>query len=176
MRLGMRRGRGPALAAGFGTVVGCFLWCALAALGLAAVLAAAPWLYRLLRIGGGLYLLYFAWALWRSKPEAPSVEAPADSGRTAFWQGFAVCMTNPKSVLFFASIFAAYVGPDKPLWVHIGAVTVVMVTCAIWQVAIALLFSTPKAATAYARAQTPIDRGASVLMGGFGLTLLWVFE
>jgi threonine/homoserine/homoserine lactone efflux protein len=54
MRFGMRHGRGVALAAGFGTTLSCIVWCAAAALGLAAVLAAAPWLYRLLRLGGGL--------------------------------------------------------------------------------------------------------------------------
>jgi threonine/homoserine/homoserine lactone efflux protein len=176
MRLGMRRGRGPALAAGLGTVLACILWCALAALGLAAVLVAAPWLYKALRIGGGLYLLYFAVALWRSRPQPGAAEPPADGGRTALWQGFAICMTNPKSVLFFAAIFAAYVGPDKPLWVHAAAVAIVVVTCAIWQVSIALLFSTPRAAATYARARQPLDRGASALMAAFGVSLLWVFD
>jgi len=42
MRFGMRRGRGPALAAGFGTTLSCMVWCAGAVLGLAAVLTAAP--------------------------------------------------------------------------------------------------------------------------------------
>src|SRR5438270_1956735 len=68
MRLGMRRGRGAALAAGVGTTLSCIVWCAAAALGLAAVLAAAPWLYRLLKVGGGVYLLWFAWSLWRAGP------------------------------------------------------------------------------------------------------------
>src|ERR1700712_3085975 len=69
MRLGMRSGRRAALAAGLGTTLSCVVWCAAAALGLATLLAAAPWLYRILRLGGGLYLLWFAFSIWRARAE-----------------------------------------------------------------------------------------------------------
>src|SRR5689334_14684077 len=105
MRLSMRRGRGAALAAGFGTTLACVVWCVAAALGLAALLAAWPWLYKILRVGGGLYLVWFAIALWRAKAEPPQTQAPPAAARTAFMQGLAICLTNPKSVLFFASVF-----------------------------------------------------------------------
>lgn len=179
MRLGMRRGRSIAMAAGLGTTLSCIVWCAAAALGLAAVLAAAPWLYKFLRIGGGLYLLWFALAIWRAKPEAPEAvpeAAPAGGFAAAFWQGFAVNMTNPKSVLYFGSIFSAYVGPNTPLWMHGAAVILVVVTCQLWQTLMAWLFSARRAAAAYARAQRPLDRTAAVLMGGFGLGLLFAGE
>ncbi|HEV2532376.1 LysE family translocator [Phenylobacterium sp.] len=175
MRLGMRRGRGAALAAGVGTTLSCIVWCAAAALGLAAVLAAAPWLYKALRIGGGLYLLWFAWSLWRSPPLGADERAEAATGRGGYiWQGFAINMTNPKSVLFFASIFSAYVGPDTPLWVHIAAVTLVCITCLAWQVAMAFVFSARAAAGAYGRAQRPLDLAAALLMGAFGISLIWL--
>jgi threonine/homoserine/homoserine lactone efflux protein len=176
MRLGMRRGRGAAIWAGIGTTLSCIVWCAGALVGLAAVLAAAPWLYRALRIGGGLYLVYFAIMLWRARAEAPSLagEAPRMSPLAAVWQGFAINMTNPKSVLFFASIFSAYVGPDTPLWVHAAAVLIVCATCLGWQIAMAWLFSAKQAAAAYGRAQRPLDRGAALLMGAFGASLIWL--
>ena len=41
------------------------------------------------------------------------------------------------------------------------------------QAGLALAFSSLRAATAYARAQKPLDRGAAGLMGAFGLSLLW---
>jgi RhtB (resistance to homoserine/threonine) family protein len=174
MQLGMRRGRGAALAAGVGTTLSCLVWCAAAALGLAAVLVAAPWLYKALKVGGGLYLLWFGWALWRSGPVAPEEAgaAPRRSWAGDVWQGFAVNMTNPKSVLFFASIFSAYVGPDTPAWLHLAAVVEVCLVCFGWQVAMAFLFSAKAAAAAYGRAQRPLDLVAAVLMAGFGLSLI----
>lgn len=178
MRLGMRRGRAAALAGGAGTVLSCLVWCGLAVLGLAALLKAWPWLYLVLRTGGGLYLIWFAIAIWRAKPTAAEAEPvdPQGSVQDAFWQGFLINMTNPKSVLFFASIFSAYVGPDTPAWVHWAAVGDVTLVCAIWQVAMAFLFSARAPAAAYARAQRPLDRIAAVLMGGFGLSLIFALE
>lgn len=173
MRVGMRRGRAPALAAALGTTLGCMIWCAAAALGLAALLAAAPWLDRVLKIAGGLYLVWFAIALWRAKAEPAPTDPPPGAARTAFLQGLAICLTNPKSVLFFAAIFSAYVGPQSPEWVHVAAVLIVCATCFVWQTGLALLFSAIRAAQAYARAQQPLDKGAAVLMGGFGASLLW---
>ena len=142
-------------------------------MGLAGLLAAAPWLYKILRIAGGLYLVWFAVALWRSKPEPETLEPPPGASREAFWQGLAICLTNPKSVLFFASVFSAYVGPDSPAWAHVAAVIVVTLTCLVLTGSLAIAFSQLRAAQAYARAQKPLDRGAAGLMGAFGLTLLW---
>jgi threonine/homoserine/homoserine lactone efflux protein len=176
MRLGMRRGRAAALAGGMGTTLSCIVWCAAALLGLAAVLKAAPWLYLVLRVGGGLYLIWFAWSIWRSEPAADQVEEARPGTGDAVWQGFAINMTNPKSVLFFASIFSAYVGPSTPAWMHFAAAAVVTATCLAWQVAMAFLFSAKPAVAAYARAQRPLDRIAAVAMAVFGVSLFFVAE
>ena len=175
MRLAMRRGRGPAMMAALGTTAGCILWCAAAAVGLAAVLTAAPWLYKLLRVAGGLYLLWFAVQLWQAPQEGEHLASGQAKGG-AFWRALIVCLTNPKSVLFFGSIFAAYMGPDTPLWVHLSAVGIVVTQCILFYAAVAWFFSTARAAASYARAQKPLDRVAGALMGAFGLSLLWVFD
>jgi len=180
MRTAMRRGRGPGMMAALGTLGGCVVWCAAAALGLAALLAAAPWLYKVLKVAGGFYLLWFAFQLWRAPKDAldPAQHPQAAQSKAggAFWRAFVVCLTNPKSVLFFASIFAAYMGPDTPLWVHGAAVAIVCVTCIAFNAAVAWFFSTARAADAYGRAQKPLDRVAGGLMGAFGISLLWVFD
>jgi threonine/homoserine/homoserine lactone efflux protein len=174
MRLAMRRGRGSAMLAALGTTVGCLIWCAAAALGLAAVLAAWPWLYKVLKVAGGLYLLWFAWQLWTAEPEPAQREGQAVG--SAFWRAVVICLTNPKSVLFMGSIFAGYMGPDSPLWVHGAAVAIVVSTCLLSYLLVAWLFSTARAAAAYGRAQRPLDRTAAALMAAFGVSLLWVFD
>jgi threonine/homoserine/homoserine lactone efflux protein len=128
-----------------------------------------------LRVAGGLYLLWFAIQLWRSQPE-PEAEVGDTLAAGSFWRALVVCLTNPKSVLFFGSIFAAYMGPDSPLWVHGAAIAIVVTTCIGCYATVAWLFSTPRAAGAYARAQRPLDRTAGGLMGAFGVGLLWIFE
>lgn len=172
MRISMRQGRWPGVMAALGTTLGCLIWCLAAAVGLAALFAAAPWLYGALRVGGGLYLLWCGYALWRAKP-AQTDEVATDAGRQAFWAGFAVNMTNPKSVLFFASVFSAYVGPRTPGWVQIAAIGVVCVVCLGWCAGLAWLFSSQRAVEAYSRQQLLLDRVAAVLMVAFGVGLLW---
>ena len=171
MRVAMRRGRGPALATALGTTLGCVIWCAAAVLGLAALLAAWPWLYKLLRIGGGLYLVWFAVAL--------ALAAQADDRRAAARRSphGASCRASPSAdqpqvVLFFASVFSAYVGRD-PAWVHAAAVAMVTLTALAWLTGLGVACSAERAAQAYRRAQKPLDRGAAGLMGAFGLSLLW---
>src|SRR5262245_45691633 len=56
--------------AGIGVTVGAGIWAACAVLGVNAVFEAFPWLRLSLQVGGGIYLLYVAWTLWRSKSGA----------------------------------------------------------------------------------------------------------
>lgn len=175
LRTALTAGRGPALATAFGITAGCLIWCVAALLGLAALLAAAPWLHDALRVGGALYLFWIAVSLWRSGPAQPQADAaPAPNAwRAAFVEGALICLTNPKSVLFFASVFAAYVGPESPDWMRLAAAATVTATCLLWQGGLALALSVGPAVRAYARARRPLDRGAAALMGAFGASLLW---
>ncbi len=73
--------------------------------------------------GGGLYLIVVrrrAVAREARSPRRPNrrrARPRPPSGR-----GLAICLTNPKSVLFFAGVFSAYVGPETPASVHWAAV------------------------------------------------------
>src|SRR4029453_9870111 len=96
MRVAMRRGRGPALATALGTTLGCVIWCGAAVVGLAALLAAAPWLYKTLRIAGGIYLVWFAIALWRARPPPGGEKPPLGACLGAFWAGPGVGPPTPK--------------------------------------------------------------------------------
>ncbi|MCR5879158.1 LysE family translocator [Phenylobacterium sp. J367] len=174
IRMAMRRGRAAAVAAALGTTLGCVVWCLAAMIGLAALLAAVPWLYQALRIAGGLYLLWFAFTLWRAEPESIAEDGPPPAGG-AFWTGFAICLTNPKSVLFFASIFSAYVGPDSP-----GGCTS---PPSAWSARPASSGAWPWrgcSPRAPPRPPTPapsvsLDRLAAAVMAVFGVGLLWTF-
>src|SRR5580704_16894736 len=70
------RPAGIAAAAGMG--VGASLVCALALLGLRAVLSQAEWLYVGFKLLGGGYLCYLGWRLWSTARKAtPNDPAPA---------------------------------------------------------------------------------------------------
>src|ERR1700761_9327090 len=65
LRLSVAMSRRAGLAAALGMGVGGMIFGALALFGLQALIAKVSWLYLVLRIAGGIYLVYLASRIWR---------------------------------------------------------------------------------------------------------------
>jgi threonine/homoserine/homoserine lactone efflux protein len=109
-------GRRAGVAALFGVQLGCCVHTMLAALGLSALLAASAGAFLVLKVVGGLYLLWLAIDAVRHG-SALNVRAVGPSDiplwRT-FLVGVGVNLTNPKVVLFFVTFLPQFVSPDDP--------------------------------------------------------------
>lgn len=90
---------------GFGAVAGVALGLlisgTLAALGLAAVLAAAPALWNTLRYGGAAMMGWLAFQAWRGADEAKAADSMEGATRRAFLTGLLINVLNPKAYMFF---------------------------------------------------------------------------
>jgi leucine efflux protein len=109
-RQGVRSGMGAVL----GTLTGDFLFMLGAVLGLAAVLMARPALWSALQWAGIVYLCWLGLKLLF----APAISDVADAQRqqnhwTSFRQALAVCLTNPKAIVFFMSFFPLFLTRDS---------------------------------------------------------------
>ncbi|MCX7177441.1 MAG: LysE family translocator [Proteobacteria bacterium] len=108
-RGGLRSG----MSAVCGTLAGDLVYMLAAALGLAALLAAAPVLFVALQWLGIAYLGWIGLALLR---ESAATQAAAADGERSSWQyfrrGFGVALTNPKVVLFFMAFFPLFMRAD----------------------------------------------------------------
>jgi leucine efflux protein len=109
-RHGVRSGMGAV----FGTLTGDLLFMLGAVLGLAAVLAARPVILSSLQWVGIAYLCWLGLNLLL----APIAEDRADAARvqnhwTCFRQAFAVCLTNPKAIMFFMAFFPLFLTTDS---------------------------------------------------------------
>src|SRR3569833_1015091 len=62
----MTKGRAAGMAFATGIMTGSVCWACLSAIGLAALIAAYAELLIVIKIAGGLYLLYLAWRAFRS--------------------------------------------------------------------------------------------------------------
>jgi threonine efflux protein len=165
------RGRSAVFAA-LGVTLGAVLWATFAVLGVHAVFGAFPGLRLGLQILGGVYLLYVATRLWRSRGPDLGEPAPSVSKATAFRLGFLTNITNPKSALFFGSVFAASFPAAPSLLLQMCAVVMIVVNALCWHLLLAYLFSRPQVRAAYARYRTRANRFASAIMGLMGLGLL----
>jgi len=114
---GVRRGWAALLGIGTGALV----HVALAVSGIAALLAASPALFDVLRIMGAVYLLWLAWGALRSAWRGGGEMRPAAPARRAFRDGLVTNLTNPKVVLFFLAFLPQFVDPDRaPAWVQMA--------------------------------------------------------
>jgi threonine/homoserine/homoserine lactone efflux protein len=108
LRFSMRRAS-TGIAASIGSGVGSIFWAVLVGIGLAALLEQSAEAYRVLKILGGLYLVYLGIQAFRhSRTTAVAeLDAPAVVARvrfSAFGAGLLSTAMNPKVGLFFLAI------------------------------------------------------------------------
>jgi threonine efflux protein len=157
-----------ALAVVAGFVTTNLVWCLAVAGGLTVVFEFAPWLYVIVKILGGAYLVYLGISMWRSK-QGVAIEP---SARSAYLSGVLTNLTNPKSFVYFGSIFTLFMKPGTPLWVEAIAIAIVLADTVAWYGAVALLFSRNLMQRSYANAERAINRIAGTVMIAFGARLI----
>jgi threonine/homoserine/homoserine lactone efflux protein len=109
-RHGVRSGMGAV----FGTLTGDLLFMLGAVLGLAAVLAARPVILSSLQWVGIVYLCWLGLKLLCAPAAGERAgEARGQNHWSCFRQAFAVCLTNPKAVMFFMAFFPLFLTTDS---------------------------------------------------------------
>lgn len=102
-------GRRAGLAGVAGLEVGDIIQVTFAAVGLSAVLAASATLFNIVKWVGVVYLVYTGIRTLMREPVAINADQSAVSTQQAFRQGIVVNALNPKTALFFLSIFPQFV-------------------------------------------------------------------
>lgn len=170
--------RRNALATVFGITAMTFTWALCAVLGLSTLFHFHPGLRQAMQVAGGLYLCHLAWKLWRTPRHSGEVSAPSAvvvsdlSTAAAFRRGFITNLLNPKTALFFGSVFATALPAHMPAIGWAAAVAIVYVNALVWHLFLALAFSQPQVQRAYQRQQRTLGRASAVFLGGFGVKLL----
>lgn len=111
--IGASQGRARGIAFGLGCAIGCLSHTLLAVVGVSAAIAASPTAFTLLRVAGGLYLLWLGVSALRntSSPDAPSIRSNNQSLTRLFMQGMLANAINPKVILFFLSFLPQFIMP-----------------------------------------------------------------
>lgn len=174
-RIAVSRSRIDGLAAAVGMGLGGVLFSILALAGLTALLSQFGWLYLALKIMGGLYLAYIAYRIWRGAGEPLVIGETAVANRAigrSFMTAFLTQVSNPKTIVVYASIFAALLPKTIPLELFVAIPLGVFLVEAGWYTIVALAFSARHPRLIYLAAKTWIDRAAGAVMAGLGLQLV----
>ncbi|MDR6590286.1 LysE family translocator [Agrobacterium tumefaciens] len=178
MGTAMRDGRLPALALTAGVITGSLFWAILAATGMSAALAAYAQALFVIKIFGGVYLLYLAFRAGRSAMKPVSDFVSVDTGRATpryralYRQGLLMHIGNPKAIMAWIAIMSLGFREDAPA----GMLPAIIGGCAILGVIVfgsyALLFSTASMIALYTRLRRWIESVLSVVFAAAGLKLL----
>lgn len=172
-RISVANTRLHGLAAAIGMGLGGALFAVLALAGLIALLERVEWLYLVLKVAGGLYLGVMIW-----RGAAAPISVGSAEGRTmhslprCLALGFVTQISNPKTAVVYASIFAALMPQNPPLMVVIALPPVIFLIEAGWYAIVAIAFSVPRSQRAYLSAKLWVDRLAGVVIGALGLRLI----
>ena len=164
--------RRSALYAGLGVSVVAVSWALLALLGINAIFVALPQVRLGLQIAGGLYLCYVAFRLWRSANASPAAPASDLTSWAAFRLGFFTNVLNPKSALFFGSIFATSLPEQHSVKLQAAAVLLVFANALLWHALLALAFSRAKVQASYTQHRIALTRVAGSIIGALGFSLV----
>lgn len=181
-RTSVARSRREGLAAALGMGAGGVVFASAAVLGLQAVLAAVPVAYAAVRLAGGAYLVWLGVRIWRGAREPLSLADEAAGGSPgrreasawrAFALGLATQLSNPKTAIVYASVFAATLPQHIPPALALAAPCTVFVIETGWYSIVALALSSAGPRAAYLRHKAWVDRSAGGVMAALGLRLVW---
>ncbi len=177
MGVAMKKGRAAGLALASGVISGSMLWALLAAGGVLTVLATFAHLLIILKIGGGIYLLWLAFKAGKSalcRVDAVEFKSSHESEALGklFRQGILMHIGNPKAILTWVAIMSISLKPDAavsslPIIIGGCAVICVLVFCGY-----ALLFSTAVMTAFYRRIHRGLDALLACCFAIAGIKLL----
>jgi threonine/homoserine/homoserine lactone efflux protein len=174
-RTAVSSSRSKGLAAALGMGVGGVLFALAALLGLHAVLLAVPPLYLGLKIAGGIYLAYLGFRIWSSakRPVVIQGELFRDvSLPRSLAVGLVTQISNPKTAIVYASVFAAFLPAAPSVGFDFALVSIVFVIEAGWYSMVALVLSSERPRRAYLRYKASVDRLAGGVMMLLGVKLV----
>lgn len=177
IRYCLTAGRRSAVAAACGTITGTLCWGLAGWLGINVLFQAAPFAYWVLKIAGGLYLVYLGVkVLVEVRQARRSVDLGSErqeaSFRTAYQLGLLTNLSNPKSALFVASLFAATMPAGTPFYLGLAAIGEMVAISTLYYTCLIALITHPRVAAGYLKAKRKIDIGVATVFVGFGAKLL----
>lgn len=169
------RSRRAGVLAALGVMTASVAWVSLSLAGVGVLMLEAGAAYTAVRVLGACYILYVGLAMLRGRAPAGGDGAggegaggPAGRRRSPYLSGILTTLANPKSAVFWTSVFALVVPGQAPAWFHVAVAGLIAAQSAAWYGLVALAFSTGPARRGYQRLSAWLDRlagGVMILLG-----------
>ena len=176
MKSAVARGRRTALVTAAGVFVADLVWVLASVVGLTALLVSSQTAFEVLRYAGAAYLLYLGVRLLLTR-DVDSLRGPVGlpvvTWRRAFTEGLLCDLSNPKTLIVFASVIPQFlaVGSSGPLdALVLGVVFAVLGFGSL--LAYTVVFGAARGLVSRARVFRAVMRGGGALLAAFGVGLV----
>lgn len=171
----MTNGRNYGLGLASGVLTASLFWSSIAAFGLAAVLYAHAWLFDVIRYCGAIYLIFLAYKSARSAFSPSKLTLSESQSITlskAYKKGLLIQLTNPKAVLFFASLYSIGIPANVQVSDLISVIVSIGMVSACIFLGYAVLFSNNSARTVYLKSKVAFECVFATFFGFAGIKIL----
>lgn len=146
-------------------------------LGFSIILEKYPVIFNVIKIIGAAYLLWLGWQGIRSKAQSESLKDIGiqrllkPSTILGFREGFLCNVLNPKSALFFLSVFSQFIGNNTPNWMRWIYGGEIILAVGLWFILLAILISNNYFKKMYQQYMHWFDRGLGIILIIFAVTI-----
>jgi threonine/homoserine/homoserine lactone efflux protein len=112
----LAQGRRAALTTVVGNTFGAYVLVVAVALGIGSIVERSALVFTALKLVGAAYLMYLGVKAVRQRGSLHAAftgEGPAHGSLRTLWEGFAVGVANPKTIVFFAAVLPQFVDRDQ---------------------------------------------------------------
>lgn len=169
-----------------GNLIALFTIALAAALGVGALLEAAPSVFNVMKLAGGAYLAWMGFKMLKSSfNKMPTINlAKADSDkleqeeqiskRSLIIKAMLISYSNPKSILFLSAVFPAFLNQSEPVPLQFGIMfmSIILIVSSI-HAAYALLALRMKSRLVGAKSRRIMARLSGISFLGFGCGFIY---
>lgn len=159
----------------FGIVVGTLIWAVAGFFGITIIFQTVPLIYYVLKIVGGIYLIYIGLKLiiFKKVKEVNNKNNDVTGMEpfSCFKLGLFTNLLNPKTAAFITSLFAATIPQDASLGLGLLCIICICTISTIWYSFVSILFSYENAKKIYVNCRSYIEKIAGFIFIIFGIKL-----
>jgi len=160
----------------FGLLTGSTIHCTLGILGVSALLATCEWCLTAIQLLGGAYIAWYGAKLLLGRKTNTRQRYSGKEKRSIFkvWgDGVLTNLSNPKSFLFYASLFTMIISPDMPATHIVLHIILLLITVFLTNCTIAHVLSIPRIRSAFHRFQDTVAKivGGMLVLAGIRIVL-----
>ena len=145
--------------------------------GLAVIISNSVFLFSVLKYLGAAYLIYIGWKTFSSK-SIVSVDKQKEvqkiSNFSSFKMGFVSNVLNPKTTIFFLSVFTQVVTPETPIWIQLIYGLIISIAHLVWFILVSYMFTHPALVKKFNKSKSLIEKLIGTVLIAFGVKVAFV--